>query len=261
MKRATIFPTKTLPFFIVITLSFSCLSQEIAKKSRLGIEVSGGYEYSFLEDFNEELVRNQFADVFSHDLNSGWSISASPTFQFNRFLNAGIDITYRSYHISGFKSDLFFADLEIGGPSFSYDIQRDIHLNNLGFGIKTTIYFDQLRDKREDSKFNFGLDLKGNYVRGKYKNVQTLYNHNENEGNANTKSAKFNYWTFRVGLTMKRKFDKHIFRSIILKSGWNQSINAEVPITNIFGEYEKLKVDLSGFYIELCIELGWPNKK
>lgn len=261
MNRAPKSLIKILPFFILFTLSFSSWSQEIAiKESRFRFELGGGYEYSFLKNFNEEFVKNHSTDLYNGGLNFGWSVTGSPSFQLNRFLKVGVDLNYRSYRKSGFVEDIHFDDGTAGGPNFHYNLEGKMRINNLGFGISTSIYFDQFQDKRQNAKFNFGLDLIGSYVASMFRDIKITYMSGTGNGNEDIDNYKFNYWNLRAGLNVRYNLNQSIFRSISLKTGWHQSLNAAIPYTNDFGLTSDFKLDLSGFYAELCFELGKYKK-
>jgi|GEM_PF-1946435 len=250
-------------FITLLTITFCGWSQEIKKNaSRIKVQLGGGYEYSFLKDFNKEFTKNQAIKVYNHDLNSGWTINANLTYYLSHFFNVGFEINNGTYHLSGYKTNLSFEDPLPYGVSYTYDLEKDIYLYNNGYGITTTLYFDQFNKKKQISKFNFGFDLAGNYVLGEYKQITTSYQWGKDYGDSESENVKYKYVTIKAGLNVKYNLNQKIIHAIIFKCGFRKASNPEIPYPDYFPFFlfNKTKVDLSGFYANLFIELGWMKK-
>lgn len=268
MKRQFQSFNKIFVFIILFLIPFCSWSQAAEKNaSKLKFQLGGGYDYSFLKDFNEVFVNNEVfvKNYYEQDLNFGWTINANLTYYLTRFLNVGVEINNATYHLSYFKSNLSYEDPMIGGPNFTYDEEKDIYLHNYGYGITTTLYLDQFNELKQNSKFNFGIDLSGNYVNGEFKQITTTYQwgkaNNLDNGHSYSENVKYKYVTIKGGLNIKYNLNKKILHSIIFKCGFRQALNPEIPNPYSFpGESNKTKVDLSGFYANLHIELGWIKK-
>lgn len=238
-----------------------CWSQEWEEKtSKIRIELGAGYQYAALTEFNKEFVSGQYLNLYSRELHSGWTAKTNFTYEMKQFLYAGVDFSYRNYHISGSRKNLSYIDPEPGGPNYTYDLREDIKLNNLAFGIRTTIYFDQLKETNKSTKINYGLELIGNYALSKYTNTRTTYLWSQGEGSSKITTVNINHLNIGFGLNIKYRFNNDIFQAIIFRCGLNKSINSiiranEAPLYLI----EDLKVDFSGIYLNLCLELGWKR--
>lgn len=261
MKLTTLFRITFLPFFILFSLTLTSWSQDLTvKDSRFRVEFGGGCEYSFLDQFNQEFVKNHFQELYKGELNFGWSLTGGPSFQVKRFLKVGVDLNYRSYKKSGNVEDIHFEDIMAGGVNYHYSLDGSVKINNFGVGISTTLYFDQIQDKRQTAKMNFGLDLNASYVISQFRNTKTTYLSGSDYGYEDIDQYKFNYWNLRAGLNVRYNLNQFVFRAISFKTGWHQSLNATIQHTSSFNLFSDFEMDLSGFYAELCLEVGKRKK-
>ena len=244
---------KPILIAIALTLSLPSWGQEKTSAIRIAAELTGGYQYALLDDFNDRYIRS---GLYDHELHSGWHAGSSLNLRWNRFLSTSLEIGYRSFHVSDFREDLWYYEPFPGGSSFVYDERDDTWLRNLDAGVRITIYLDQLKPGKEGRKFNVGLDLSGRYVVGQYKHVYTLYKYRTENGSERVTTTKLNYGLISLGPCFVYNVNKGPLQALVVRCGWNQAVGSTMTSTSQTGALYQLPVDFSGFYTRIGLILG-----
>ena len=236
-----------------------CFGQETEiQPQKLSFEIGGGYCYSQLKEFNQQLIIGGSSEDYNNELHSGFSLGLGATYHWNKAFSTSIVIQSNYYSISDEKVGLQFED-EPGGVNFNYNVRLKTTLRSMNVGISSTLYFDQIKPKSSHSLINYGIYLTGAYGAGRYQRDRTSYIWGQGDGNLSRIREIYSTWNVQYGMVVALNFKHPNIQAIIFKGGILHTVqsNFSAQKFSILQGPQEIALDFTGFQTSLALQFGF----
>lgn len=248
---------------VIICLSYGAIS---FGQSRFFLEPEAGYQYANLNQFNSEILSNDFSQVKLDDLHHGLHLTMNVGYQFNHLWEVAAFFQYQNFQTKNLKENLSFEDPMPGGPNYTYSLRRRVALQNYLIGFRTSVSTVKLlRKKEEVPPLDVAAELALGYYWGRYHNDRITYMWNQLDNpNLSRDSLSYSGISIRPSLALKWAINRSWLSELTLRGGLNLSTRPifEQTIYDEGAAYlNEVPVNFNGFFFSVAIRTYFQRKE